>query len=400
MQTIKCPNCGEDFELSDAITKDLQATILDQEEKKHRQEIMNITTALETEAREKVEEATKNATALAKENLALELQQLKDDSTETHHNLKTLREQLVQTSQELRQAKAAKDNAEVAMEARLAIESDKIREEAQRSADEKQRMNLAQRDKTISDLQIALDEAQRKAAQGSQQLQGEVLELDLEAELRNEFRDDEIQPIAKGTRGGDILHTVKTQGGSVCGSILWEVKRTKNWSDAWTVKLKDDLRNAKGNVPVIVTEVLPKSIDGDIALYNGVWVCKPPLARVLATLLRSGLLDLGLQKSLAEDRGTKADALYNFVTSHEFAHQIEAMVETFMEMNQQITKERTQLNRNWAEREAQCQRLLQGTARIMGSMKGHVGQSAMPRIKGLEILDSGENSTERKVPDF
>lgn len=388
-----------DFELSDAITKELQATVLDHEQRKHRQEIEEITGALEADARRKIEEATEKAAGQARESLALELQQLKDESSENHHNLQVLRDQLLQTSQDLRQAKVAKENAEVEMEAKLVIETDKIREEAQRSADEKQRLNLAQRDKTISDLQIALDEAQRKAAQGSQQLQGEVLELDLEGELRNEFRDDTIQPVAKGTRGGDILHTVKTPGGAVCGSILWEVKRTKNWSDAWIAKLKDDLRSAKGNVPVIVSEAMPKSVESDIALYGGVWICKPRLARVLATLLRSGLLDLGLQKSLAEDRGTKADALYSFVTSHEFAQQIEAMVETFLDMSHQITKERTQYNRNWAEREAQCQRLLHGTARIMGSMKGHVGQSAMPLIKGLEILESGDIESARDSPE-
>lgn len=314
--------------------------------------------------------------------------------------MKTLRDKLLQTSQELRQAKSAKDNAEVEMAAKLTVETDRIREEAQRSADEKQRFNLAQRDKTISDLQVALDAAQRKAAQGSQQLQGEVMELDLEAELRNEFRDDDIQPVAKGTRGADIIHTVKTPGGASCGSILWEVKRTKNWADTWISKLKDDLRGAKANVPVIVTEAMPKSVNGDIALYNGVWLCRPRLAQVLATLLRSGLLDLGLQKSLAEDRGTKADALYSFVTSHEFVQQIEAMVETFMEMSQQITKERAQYTKNWAEREAQCQRLLHGTAAIMGSMTGHIGRSAMPQIKGLEVLDSDENNatkTDSKV---
>ena len=357
---------------------------------------IQLTDNLKAESLQQLEQAKQKAASEATERMTLELQQLRDESTENRESMKMLREQLLQTSQELRQAKSEKDNVEVEMAAKLAIESDIIREEAQRSADEKQRFNLAQRDKTISDLQIALDAAQRKAAQGSQQLQGEVMELDLEAELGDEFRDDDIQPVAKGTRGADIIHTVKTPGGAACGSILWEVKRTKNWADAWIPKLKDDLRSAKANVPVIVTEVMPKSVDGDMALYNGVWVCKPKLATVLATLLRSSLLDLALQKFHAEDRGTKADALYNFVTSHEFVQQIEAMVETFMEMSQQITKERAQYTKNWAEREAQCQRLLHGTAMIMGSMQGHVGQSAMPQIKGLEILDSGEESaTER-----
>jgi len=138
---------------------------------------------------------------------------------------------------------------------------------------------------------------------------------------------------------------------------------------------------------------MPKDISDGIGLFEGVWVCKPRTAVILGTLLRKSLLDAGLQKALAENRGTKADALYNFVTSHEFVQQIEAMVETYQEMTSQITKERTYYARFWAERDAQAQRLLLSTANIVGSMQGHIGQASMPKIKGLEIdlLDSGED---------
>jgi hypothetical protein len=173
--------------------------------------------------------------------------------------------------------------------------------------------------------------------------------------------------------------------------MLWEVKRTKNWVDGWVPKLKEDLRNEKANIPIIVTEAMPKSIAEDIGIVNGVWICKPNMAVVLATLLRKSLLDSGLQKALAQDRGTKADALYNFVTSHEFVQQIESMVETYQEMASQISKERTYFTKSLAEREAQAQRLLLGTANIIGSMQGHVGQSSMPKVKGLELLESGSN---------
>jgi hypothetical protein len=378
--------------LSDAIAKDLQSAVLEEERQRHRVEVEDIKKQLQEETRREIEQARLKASQQAKDSQALELQVLRDESLEDKVNMTSLREQLLQTSQQLREAKTARDNAEIDMTAKLTAEADKIREEAQRSADEKQRLNLAQRDKTISDLQKSLDDAQRRAAQGSQQLQGEVLELDLETNLRNEFRDDEVQPIAKGTRGGDILHIIRTPGGATCGALLWEVKRTKNWTDSWVTKLKDDLRRAKANIPIIVTEVMPKSVEEDIALYNGVWICKPRFALVLATLLRKGLLDIGLEKSNSENRGTKADALYNFVTSHEFVQQIEAMVETFFEMTQQITRERVQYAKNWSEREAQCQRLLHGTAVIMGSMKGYVGHSSMPQIKGLEAIEASEDN--------
>jgi hypothetical protein len=174
--------------------------------------------------------------------------------------------------------------------------------------------------------------------------------------------------------------------------MLWEIKRTKNWTDGWIPKLKEDLRNERANIPIIVSEVLPKQLQEDMGLVNGVWVCKPKLAIILATLLRKSLLDAGLQKALAENRGTKAELLYTFVTSHEFVQQIEAMVETYQEMTVQIAKERTYYAKIWAEREAQAQRLLLGTATVIGSMQGHIGQSAMPKIKGLDLLEVGSQS--------
>jgi hypothetical protein len=176
--------------------------------------------------------------------------------------------------------------------------------------------------------------------------------------------------------------------------MLWEAKRTKNWVEGWIPKLKEDLRNEKANIPIIVTEAMPKSVTEGIGIVKGVWICTPNMAVVLAMLLRKSLLDSGLQKALAEDRGTKADALYNFVTSHEFVQQIEAMVETYQEMANQISKERTYFTKFWAEREAQAQRLLVGTANIIGSMQGHVGQASMPKIKGLEPLELGDGDEE------
>ena len=154
------------------------------------------------------------------------------------------------------------------------------------TADEKQRLNLAARDKTIADLQKSLDEALRKAAQGSQQLQGEIIELDLEDALSAEFKDDLIAPVEKGIRGADIKHSVRSPMGNECGVILWEIKRTKVWTEGWVQKLKDDLRETKANIPVIITEVMPKNATGEIYFHNGVWIAKPASALILATLLR------------------------------------------------------------------------------------------------------------------
>jgi hypothetical protein len=413
MSTITCKNCGEEIEISAALQGQIEAQVLAAEHKKHeaalakvKAEAADLIKKQLTEEKEVLEKQAQSEMELVKKRLEaaavsqqkkasleqeLLIKSLKEDAESAKESNKELREQLTELTKELREERKVRANVELEAEKKIAAEESKIREEASRQADERQRLNLAAKEKTITDLQKALDDAQRKAAQGSQQLQGEVMELDLETALADNFRDDDIEPVAKGVKGGDIKQIVKSPRGTLCGVMLWEIKRTKNWTDGWIPKLKEDLRNEKANVPIIVTEVMPKQITEDMGVLQGVWICKPRLTIVLATLLRKSLLDAGLQKALAENRGTKAEALYNFVTSHEFVHQIESMVETYQEMATQLTKEKVAFQKIWAQREAQAQRLLLSTAGIVGSMQGHIGTTSMPKIKGLELLEAGDD---------
>ena len=210
--------------------------------------------------------------------------------------------------------------------------------------------------------------------------------------LENTFRDDDIEPISKGVKGGDVRQVVKSPRGAVCGVMLWEIKRTKNWTAGWVPKLKQNLRDEKANIPIIVSVSMPKNMEEDMGMIDGVWICKPKSVIGLAMALRQGLLDVGLQKAITKNKGGKADALFRFVTSHEFVHQVEAMIETYQEMTAQVTRERVAYEKMWSQREAQAQRLLLSTANIIGSMQGHIGQTAMPKIKGLELLESGDEN--------
>lgn len=358
MTTIKCSKCGNEMELSEALKKEIESSVISDLDKKHAADIEEI--------KKKV---------------------LEDSETDK----KEMREQMKAMIEQIRELTKAKDNAEINAEKKLLEKEGQIRDEANKSADMRNRLKFAEYEKKLADTQKALDEAKRKSSQGSQQLQGEILELDFEKSLTDAFRDDKIEPVAKGVKGGDIIQTVISPRGTVCGAILWEIKRTKNWTDGWIAKLKEDLRSAKANVPIIITEVMPKEITQDIAQFEGVWVCKPNMAIILATLLRKSLLDAGFQKALSENRGSKADLLFNFVTSHEFVQQVEGMIETYQEMTIQITKEKVAFEKIWAQREKQTQKLLLGTANIIGSMQGNIGHSSMPKIKGLELLESGDS---------
>lgn len=418
MTTLKCPSCHTEIEISQALQGQIEAQVLAAEHEKHALELARVRAEAESKAQAQAESQAKlaqkqlaaerdlmrqaNETELELERKKLAaaaeatarraaadsellITRLREDSQVATRDAEKLREQLSTLMTELRAERQAKENAQIEAQKHLAEEEVKIREAAAKEADERQRLNLAARDKTIADLTRALEDAQRKAAQGSQQLQGEILELDLETALSDAFRDDLIEPVAKGIRGGDIAQTVRTPRGTVCGVMIWELKRTKNWTDGWIAKLKEDVRAAKANLPIIVTEAMPKHITEDIAHVDGVWLCKPPLAIILGTLLRKSLIDVGRQKSLDATRTTGAEALYNFVTSHEFVQQIEIMVETYQTMRDQVTKERVAFEKLWAQRDKQSRTLLLSTANIIGSMQGQIGGASMPRIKGLEL---------------
>ena len=238
----------------------------------------------------------------------------------------------------------------------------------------------------LLDMKNKIEDLQQKVTQGSQQLQGEVQELDMEEYLRSAFPFDEISPVEKGVRGADICQTVRTNLGNVCGVILWESKHTKAWSDDWASKLKEDLRSSKANIPIIITSILPKSIISGFGLYEGVWVCEPKFVQPIAEIMRLRLIEAAREKFVSQNRVEKSETLYNYIVSHEFRQQVENIVEVYQEMQEQIIKERAAFEKIWKARETQTQRLLTGTAGIVGSMQGIVGQS-LPPVKGLDLLE-------------
>jgi hypothetical protein len=254
---------------------------------------------------------------------------------------------------------------------------------------ETQRQKDLEKDKQINDLKKLLEDAQRKANQGSQQTQGEVQELALEEQLRTTFADDIIEPVGKGVSGADIRHVVRTPRGTVCGTMLWESKQTKAWSEGWIGKLKADVRAEKADIPVLATATYSDPNWSGIALHDGVWVCSFRLAVPLALSLRKMLIEVGRQKAMSADRGNKADMIYNYITSQSFRQQIETLAEVYMEMQGQISKEKTAYEKLWKQREGQIHRLFQSTASIYGSIQGLAGANAVPQITGLELLDDG-----------
>jgi hypothetical protein len=239
------------------------------------------------------------------------------------------------------------------------------------------------------------EELKRKAEQGSQQLQGEVQELELENLLRLKFPFDSIEPVAKGEFGGDVLQRVVSQTGHQSGSILWESKRTKNWSDAWLTKLREDQRTAKAEISILVSQILPKGIDA-FDVIDGVWVTSPRAALPVATALRYTLLQVSTARQANEGQHTKTEMVYQYLTGPRFRHRVEAIVDAFSSMKDDLHKERKAIMKQWAKREEQIDRVMDATVGMYGDLQGIAGKS-LQEIDGLE-LSALEGPVTPKLP--
>lgn len=319
----------------------------------------------------------------------IELTDLKKALDEQKAKNDEFREKELELREKSRKLEEKEKDLELETQRRIDEEKKKIEEDtAKRMIDEHHLKDL-EKDKQMADMRKQIEDLKRISEQKSMQTQGEVGELELEDTLKRLFPTDEISEVKKGEMGGDVRQLVKTVRGTECGLIIWERKRTKAWTEGWVEKLKEDMRRDGAHIGVIITEVLPKEFKKSIGEKSGIWITTPDFAEPLAQLLRKVLYDVAKEKAVKLNKQSKAEEVYDFVTSNEFIGQIERMVAIYTEISDQITKERTVAEKQWKMREVQVQRLLTGVSGIYGSMQGIAG-TALPQVKNLE-LGGGES---------
>lgn len=346
MDTIKCIYCGKEFEISEALREHIRTQEISKIERLHQEEVQKY--------KQKMVRAEENELRVRKQKELLEEEKRK---------------------------------FELEKQRQIDAERQKIRETTMKEADVQARLKMKEKDLTIERLNKQLEEAKRTASMGSQQTQGEVQELDIEEALLHTFPEDIIESVEKGEVGADAKQIVRSPSGrTICGVILWESKRTKNWSDGWVLKLKDDTRKIGADIAAIVTSVLPEGIAG-MGQQEGVWICERNLLIPLAVLLREILVKVAYQKTAQAHQGRKADLIYEYVTGNMFRQQIEAILEAYREMNDQIGKERAWYEKSWKQREAQLRRIILASANVYGSMQGLAGNNALPELNGIALPD-------------
>lgn len=409
--TIVCPNCKTEIKLTESLAAPLIESTRRQYEQRiadknadiaKREKAVKEQQAALAKAQESIDEhvaaklkAERAAIAAAeakkaREALADELTKAQEERSATEALLKDRDAKLAEARKnelELRQERQRlqEDKEQFELEKQRAIDAEraKIRESAQKDADEQARLKLAEKDKTITDLQAKLQDALRKAEQGSQQLQGEIQELELEAVLREQFPRDTIEPVPKGQFGGDVLHRVFGPSGQPCGTILWESKRTKNWSDGWLAKLREDMRAAGTEVAVVVSQVLPKDTD-TFNLIDGVWVTSFKCAVPVAVALRHTLIELAATRTAGEGQQTKMEMVYQYLTGPRFRHRVQAIVEKFTDMQEDLERERRTMMRLWSKRDEQIRSVIESTAGMYGDLQGIAGRT-LQEIEGLTL---------------
>lgn len=413
--TITCPNCKTEIKLTESLAaplvestrkqyeqqlaqkdgeiqqreqaiRDRESKLAEEKRKLDDQVASQVSEQLKTErARVIVEESRK-----AKLASAAELESKARELIELQEVLKTRDEKLLQAQQaqaelikKQRELDDAKRELELTIAKRVQNELTEIRSTAKKEAEDEQKLKVMEKEQTIVAMQKQIEDLKRRAEQGSQQLQGEVQELELENLLRLKFPFDTIEAVPKGEYGGDVLHRVIGASGQVGGTLLWEFKRTKNWSDAWLVKLRDDQRAAKAEIAIIVSQVLPKGVE-TFELIEGVWVTHPRAAFPVAMILRQSLLEISLARQSSQGQQSKTEMVYQYLTGPRFRQRVEAIVEAFSTMQEDLDKERKVIMKQWAKREEQIERVMAATIGMYGDLQGIAGKS-LQEIEGLEF---------------
>jgi hypothetical protein len=408
---IICPNCKAEIKLTESLAAPLIESTRHEYEKRLALKDTDIAKKEESlrEREEAVSKANQTIDAQVAEKLLLERAKIVTEEskkaklalqTDLDQKTRDLAElQGVLTQREVKLAEAQKAQAdlirqkrelddakrelELTVETRVQEGLTAIREQAKKEAEEGLKLKVMEKEQTIASMQIQIEELMRRAEQGSQQLQGEVQELELEALLRTRFPRDTIEPVPKGEYGDDALQRVFGPLGQLCGTVLWESKRTKNWSDGWLVKLRDDQRAAKAEIAVIVSQTLPKGVDS-FDLIEGVWVTHSRSMLSVAVALRHSLIEIASARQALEGQQTKTEMVYQYLTGPRFRHRVEAIVEAFSSMQEDLDKEKKAITKQWAKREEQIERVMQATVGMYGDLQGIAGKT-LQEIKGLSL---------------
>ena len=404
-ERIDCPNCGFEIEITQVLSDQVAANIRGELQAKfsakerqlaaerekfesRRKQLDQREQELEQRAKQAVEserdQLAEKLRGEARQAVAVELQDRDAELRETKQRLREAQSEELELRKRQRELEQREEELKLQVARQIDQERHKIQQEARKKVQQENELKLTEKDHIIATMTKQLQELQRQAEQGSQQIQGEVQEIALERLLSDAFPHDVIEPVAKGARGGDAIHHVFDDNGRECGVILWESKRTKNWSDKWVGKLIDDQQQAKAACSCIVSATMPENVDhfGEV---NGVWVTSWACARSAAFALRRVLIEAAQSRRAADGQSGKMELVYNYLSGPEFRNRVKGLVEPIADMQRELDAEKKAYNRVWNKRQKQLDRAFSSTFGLYGDLQGIIG-NGLQEIEGRDLL--------------
>lgn len=374
-------------ELEEALEKEAQRRATKQfaEQIAKLQEQLSDSKKAEREAKDHIAKAQADAKAKAAAEFAMEKQSLAEELAEKDDKLKEFREQELELRKQKKSLEEQQANMQLELERKLEEERKRLVEQISQKEADRFSMIEADYKKKIEDAQQANEALRRKLEQGSQQLQGEVLELELEHILSSNFHHDQIEEVKKGVRGADVIQVVRTPLGQTCGKIIWEAKRAEHWTDKWLQKLKDDQQEAKADIAVLVTTAMPKGVTDHFTRVGDVWVVSPHVMRPVAETLRVILIEAQKLKLVNTGRNEKMELLYNYLSGAQFAQKVRTMLESFDTMRNDLEAEKRAMQKIWAKRQAQIDRVTNSMVTVVGELQA-IAHDALPQLESIEQL--------------
>ncbi|MES2841221.1 MAG: DUF2130 domain-containing protein [Pseudomonadota bacterium] len=414
-ERIVCPKCSHEFTLGDGITRqtidrhteefeallkarreELEEHLVQEAQRKAMQqtaeqigklqEQVSAAKRAEREAQESIERVRAEAREKAVADAAQDRQSLEEDLVRKNDEIKNFREKEISLRRQKQELEDQQRDMELELQRKLDDERSKITAAVSQREAERFSMMEAEWKKKIEDAQKSNEDLRRKLEQGSQQLQGEVLELEVEQTLAATFFHDLVEEVKKGVRGADVIQTVRTSTGIAAGKIIWEAKRAENWSDKWLQKLKDDQQEAKADIAVLVSTVMPKGVTDPFTRIGDIWVISPQVLRPMAETLRVILLESSKLRQANVGRDEKIEQLYNYLASPAFAQRMRTVMDTFGTMQSELDSERRAIQRIWAKRQSQIERALKSMTTVVGELQG-IAQGSLPELGQIDTLE-------------
>jgi len=417
MNKIKCPNCQTEFSLDDAVRSDIEQKVLAEKSQEiesnakakfeaelaAKQAEMQNKVEVEKQAEiEKMKKDSESEILKFKENTEKMYSQRIDDERKKAEEQNSVLNRTISTLQstienlnisisenqtkalnlenQLRLKEIEKQNE---VNAKVKEFSDQLNASYETKLSQKD-MKVLELESSSLELKKQIFEMQRKLELGSQQSQGEAQEIMLERLLKDLFPSDKILEVPKGVNGADCIQVVMNQDGKECGKIIFESKNTKEFNKAWPTKLKDDAIIAKAGMMVLVTQTLPKEIEG-FGIVEGIWVTDFRSVKKVVPLLREHAISLASVFESNNGKDEKMTALYDYMTGNDFKARMERTLKSIFNQKSSNQRDFRNAELRFKERDKELDSMLKNLYGVHNDVKLIAG-GAIPELASAEKL--------------